>query len=681
MTLGDGMVMHLESVDFIEPDVRDETPIPVQQRLAQLNGAMVKELPSHSLTIAVRDYSRFSPGWTYGRIEYPLFQALRTSRDRDARVYQCRQKGCPAKLHFSISGGKVRFLKADHMHNHLVALTSVVRANALTAEQRSAIIELTRMGLSVGKIRKRVCPDVDPHAIYDTRRHLLREAKENQAQRLVEAIKDWDDMTSLVVYDEDGTFTDCYFFHTRLTKITLVPFLETWVMDDTACTNWLGLPFVPIIGIDERNCDQLIAFALLRDRTEDSFKGFLDWVVEQLPPPANEGDAVPKGVIVDRGAGQMAGLKSSLRNTGIVICAKHLGANVSATFHGSPYQGELMDQFWSMVKRLGPVAEWQAFLAEIHTDDTLTEKQRKMLEWLHNNCQHYCGILTRQFGTDYASSRGEGYFGVHKIDTQHKPGSLLDVVDTAHQYAGKWRTDLLKPQTRRKPILDCLYLSADAQLHIGPNILKLIEDQIKKKLSSARSTPPDPNAVADHVCCPFAARYKLPCVHMILLHGTADPRLELSDFPARWLLPPRPEGAPPAVTHLTRERPVETPKKWTYQFCLAISESIFNACSRSADARRLVLEMTDAWAHIEPAPPRDGDAPDSIRDPVHRRVGGTPFRTPAGNSILSLTAPPPQEVAECTQIAKRRVACGICGRYGHNRRTCPNRSHPPLNDG
>jgi hypothetical protein len=53
-------------------------------------------------------------------------------------------------------------------------------------------------------------------------------------------------------------------------------------MDDTSCTNRYGFPILVILGIDEDQLSQLVAFALIRKRTIDAFVDFLSWVKQYL---------------------------------------------------------------------------------------------------------------------------------------------------------------------------------------------------------------------------------------------------------------------------------------------------------------------------------------------------------------------------------------------------------------
>jgi hypothetical protein len=103
-------------------------------------------------------------------------------------------------------------------------------------------------------------------------------------------------------------------------------------MDDTSCTNRCGFQILVILGIDEYRLSQLLAFALIRDRTKEQFVGFLTWFRRHL---SYEDDGlpgqIPRAFVGDRHESQLAGLQSVFSRSLIVFCAKHLGAKIRRT--------------------------------------------------------------------------------------------------------------------------------------------------------------------------------------------------------------------------------------------------------------------------------------------------------------------------------------------------------------
>jgi hypothetical protein len=80
-------------------------------------------------------------------------------------------------------------------------------------------------------------------------------------------------------------------------------------MDDTSCTNRYGFPILVILGIDEYKVSQLIAFALIRDRTKEQIVDFLRWVRRHL---SHVDEGVPeqthRAFVVDRHESQLVAL-------------------------------------------------------------------------------------------------------------------------------------------------------------------------------------------------------------------------------------------------------------------------------------------------------------------------------------------------------------------------------------
>jgi hypothetical protein len=656
------------------------TPPDVQARLDRLEHVHIRDLPKRSLTIAVKDRSRWSPIWTSGQITYPMFVALRTSSDRETRVYRCRHPGCPARVAFSVRNGEV-FLDAagtNHQHSHPVTATSTRKASSLTDEQRSRIVELWELGVSITNIRRHVGAElVRADAIYDTIRNLKKAERTDQVQKLEDAFgkePKWRGWECFINREPDGTVTDIYFFHTALLLITHVPFLETWVVDDTSGSNLLALPLVPIIGIDERNCDQLLAFAFLCDRSADSFAKFLDWVVPQLPEPAKPDDPVPRAFMVDRHKGQFAGIRRACPASQILFCARHLESNILDAFRGDSGK-ELKDKLWTAVRGYLSLHDWQEYLETLLRKPNLTPGQVSLLQSLLADSDRYVGECTHPITSEDVSSRAEGLFGNFKTGEEHKPGTILHVAGSVITYGNRWRVWLARAQeSGARPWFPDAVLALSDQRQIGVAIRKLLKEQLEF-LEKPEFTPcGDMEAVRSHSCCPFARRWKIPCAHMLNARQWHSPYLTLADFSPRWILPPPPVALPVpgalniGIRDLSQER---NEAHWTYEYALALVEPALSEVGNNPAARSMVIDFADAWHRVERLPSR-GDTGDRIRDRVHPGAPGAPFTHPSHHS-----AQRHMQGGHYIQVTRRRVSgrrqvrCGNCAKLGHNRRTCP----------
>jgi hypothetical protein len=664
-------------------DPYDTSP-DVQDRLRQLEHMHITDLPEHSLTIAVRDRSRWSPIWAHGRIAYPIFVALRTSQDRENRVYKCRHPRCPARVAFSVRNGEI-FLDPDrtnHRHSHPVAATSIRKANSLTHEQRQQIVALWELGVSVTKIRDRVHAELhSAHAIYDTIRKMQTNERANQIQKLQEAFPKWRGWECYINRDVDDTVTDVYFFHTALLSVTKVPFRETWVMDDTSSSNLLALPLVPIVGIDERNCDQLLAFGFLCDRTAESFFRFLDWIVPQLPEPAKRGDPVPRAFMVDRHKGQFAGIERACPASAILFCARHLWSNIHDTFRTKPVlKKELKKKFWKAVRGYMCLEKWQTYLNRLLLMTTLTPAQKASLQSLLEDCGRYVGECTHPISSEAVSSRGEGLFGNFKTGEEHKPGTLVQVAGSLITYGDRWCFNLASARANPSgegPWFDDAILSKSDQMLIGPAIRQKLKEQLDY-VHDPKFTPcADKKAVLSHSCCPFARQWKIPCAHMLDARQWHSPCLKLADFSARWIIPPTPVDAPVpghlrlGIRPLSQERGAA---EWSYEYGLALVEPVLSECANNPAARNIIVDVAEAWHRVDRLPDVQGGAGNGLRDRVHPRAPGAPFTHPSYHSAQC-----DMQVGCYIRLRRRRlpasgrrqVRCGHCGKLGHNRRTCP----------
>jgi hypothetical protein len=629
--LGDNELLEINSADYPQDQVTEITPIHIQQALHALNDKHVVDLIQGSLTTTVRDHARFYPKWGHGKVTFPLFLAGRTSRDRCRRVYKCRQRSCCAEVVFRVERGKVHFESANHEHNHSIAFTSSRRANALTAKQRQDIITWTEAGLSIQKIRARVCPDVEAQAVYDTRRAYLKQKRENQAETLREQIAHWDDFSTCIVTDKDGMFTDCYFFHELLCVLTDVPFRETWIMDDTACTLMLGLPLVASVGVDQNNHDQILAFAFCYDRTAASFLRFLSWVRSRLPFVPQE----PKVFVVDRHKGQFKAIREAFLKAVVLFCAEHLGANIKTAFSKNP--DSVLGRFWRVVRGGLTVADWQEFLRE-ELQMKHTAKQLKLLQWLLENVEFYAAEFADKLTFEDVSSRVEGLFAIIKKATEHKLCTLLDLAEIVRRIARGWFLELSRSiEEPLGPFCSPDVLSEGDQMRLGSRARKLFGKEAVK-FSGRRLPFPASDRTRDGSCCPELRKWTVPCVHKIALSRT-NPRITLMDFPERWRLPLADhdtERFEVPFVHQEGLRDIEEEylqAEWDRDFGLALIAPIVDAAPTDQAARELLIEVRQRWDHAAGLPSSVADDIHPVlSDPVHPAHRGASFVHPAWNS-------------------------------------------------
>jgi hypothetical protein len=179
----------------------------------------------------------------------------------------------------------------------------------------------------------------------NARRHQLRQYKKNQGIQLEAQIQTSEDVHTHLLRD-DHHFAGCYFFHSLFAGSTICR--ETLRMDDTACPNRYGFPILVILGIDEYKLSQLVAFALIRDRTMATFTSFLGGVKQSLRVGDEDSDSepTPRAFVFDSHDGQLAALRQVFPESRIVFCAKHLGENIRRVMG---HQSKAVGAFWDLI--------------------------------------------------------------------------------------------------------------------------------------------------------------------------------------------------------------------------------------------------------------------------------------------------------------------------------------------
>jgi hypothetical protein len=185
-------------------------------------------------------------------------------------------------------------------------------------------------------------------------------------------------------------------------------------MDDTACTNRYGFPILVILGIDEYKLRQLVAFALIRDRTMASFASFLAWVKQYLRVGGADSDSepTPRAFVVDRHDGQLAALRQVFPESRTVFCAKHLGENIRRAMG---HQSKAAGAFWDL--RHGTITE-KIFMEILKAESELYDNgsvKGRMLEFLEENLEHFSPARVNDDTSEKASSRVEGFFGATAV--------------------------------------------------------------------------------------------------------------------------------------------------------------------------------------------------------------------------------------------------------------------------
>jgi hypothetical protein len=514
----------------------EDTPQSVKTALLGLGGCVINGKDGLKRFVKlVHDASRYALPEFDGRLVVSLFAARHTGPSCVVQQFGCTRRDCPAGITFDRASGRAQVNSHNFHHNHLIRQTTRRGLFSLSNEQREQVRQCVKQNMTSAAIHKSLPFDIDPQVLADAKRDVLTRDREGEVQLLLDAIKHWDDFSYQPLTDEmTKRFGGCYFFHKVLANTTACT--DVLAMDDTACTNHFGLPLFVVIGSDEHGRNQVIAFAFLVDRSAERFAHFLNWLAPQL-------GGVPRAIVVDRHEGQAKAIREVFPTTQLVFCAKHLAANIAQWFGK---KAKIVGQFWQLMKCKTTEAKWLEYLTEL--DSTLVDNtpQKRMVQWLRNNVQHYSPEFTFQFTSHQVSARVEGFFGTLKTRLEHQTPSLCGLANAVRGLARNLVRKRLQPRT--KLICGADILALPDQFRLGRGAAKALQAEVVfvRKFDWRKDT--FDRAGAGKSCRETAFRHKLPCRHLMLQRASRQqegvPLLTLADFPPQVLLPTSISGRP-----------------------------------------------------------------------------------------------------------------------------------------
>jgi hypothetical protein len=299
-------------------------------------------------------------------------------------------------------------------------------------------------------------------------------------------------------------------------------------MDDTSCTNRHGFPILVILGIDEHKLSQLVAFALIRDRTIEAFVDFLSWVKQYLGADDRDSHStpVPQAFVVDRHDGQLAALRQVFPESRIVFYAKHLTENIPRALEP---ESPIITAFWNLIHRKIHEKEFLENLKAQAQHCERDSRQAHMLEFLEVNLQHFSPVQGHDDTFERTSSLIEGFFGALKNVTQHQVLPLATAV-RGIRVLGQMA---LGNRTRAKiPRLPPEIMSFDDQETLGSFAAKTLERESATLEEMDMMAPEMPFPE----CCDVARIHPLPCVHRMREHDNQIPRIMIREVSSRWQL-------------------------------------------------------------------------------------------------------------------------------------------------
>jgi hypothetical protein len=463
---------------------------------------------------------------------------------------------------------------------------------------------------------------------------------------------------------------------------------ETLVIDDTSCTNYFAQALVVILAVDEHSISQLVAFAFIADRSVPAFEGFFSWVAERIgADQSTSDDPVPRSLIIDRCHSQCRALERVFKDSRRIFCAKHLAANI---FKRLPKDSAVAKNFWPMIK--GGFSEWE-YESLIHQElaDDPPKKIKEFLSTMLRIKESYFPSYTQPYSPEDVSSRAEGFFGNLKKDGSHKLDTLPNV---ASRVRGLGITAMLHADNIEVQPLPLTVMSWDDQKSIG-NLAQTVIAQAVQQAQSMMNDPLTLDSRLDRagsfpMCCPDAMKYQIACPHLICRRmievGLEQPLMSIKDIPERWRRQDIHAARPAEHTRVevTRAPPDQDVGPRTFSQFSARYELLFSEAHRVEALRDLLIQTADAGDRIlRPQQPGGSSSshtrrtipPGMLQDPPMLRYPGARATHPANESDLAGFPAKPGPASQT-----RAIHCGLCGKTGHNQRSCPQkRKENPVN--
>lgn len=458
-------------------------------------------LNTNALTARVREVSDY-----YGC----RFVARSTGPSRSMQTYCCRHYtsiyNCRACVKFSYDSEKKRahFESCDAAHTHKIGAQHEKRArNQLTTAEKKRIREATEQGLSAHSIRLQQGLTCSKDVLDAARREELQLARRDEMKRLLEEMKLWKDWTNVIRVDEDNEFNGCYVFHESIIGTSYAT--DVCILDDTSCTNHYGLPLLVLLSEDENARSQVLAYAVMMSRVKACFIDFFRELSQRIGAICV--------FVSDRNKTQVDALRHVFPDCAIIYCSVHIGRNIK-----QKACKEIKTLYYKMKRGQVTEAEFLSTCTEYATSNATT-KSGKFIAKLLEERDHWLPTLINPLGhcDNDTTNRVEGFFGTLKCLTDHKRGTLADLVRAVYLRAERL---FILSRNEKRISLPPELLSPEDQENLGVFCLAFIASEYDalKELGVSDVSYSD-------CCCHNHMLYRLPCRHLLLerLRGDISP--------------------------------------------------------------------------------------------------------------------------------------------------------------
>lgn len=251
----------------------------------------------------------------------------------DTRTQYCRCK-FTMRAQMAIGTGYWNIIPPEDdrgMHNHeLIIYPEGYRyVSGLTDEAKQYVCTLVEDGVQPKNILKAVRRQF-PHLnttirhIYNHTQRMKREGRQGMTmvQKFVSEALEAGYIQHIEKEEETNLLTHVFMAHPVCVKL-----LRTypWIigLDSTYKTNRYKMPMVEVIGVTPTNLNFLIAYAFIRDETEESYRWVLSKLRNLLGP-----DLHPTVIVTDRELGLFTPIEEYFPTSSHLLCTWHINACV-----------------------------------------------------------------------------------------------------------------------------------------------------------------------------------------------------------------------------------------------------------------------------------------------------------------------------------------------------------------
>lgn len=534
------------------------------------------------------------------------------------------------------SDGSFSFFEASWIHNHPVSREFFeAHFSCLTETELENIRQQQKLNIPAGIIRSNLGLTVNSDIFYEVRRELSKSLKHESLTDFEQQCSDSNYWRHMYL-DETGCFAAVSFVHITVAQQAYAS--DMMIIDDTASVNIYELPVQVSLVVDAEANSQVLAFALLRDRTTESHVRFLRDIKRQTG-----GD--PRVISCDRCAAQLSAIRQVFPSSCIVFCRVHLRRDLLKYFDASSQIIQGFDQVKDNVHACGQYIE----LLEQARMEAEDGTGRSIIDALLDNKDSWLPsrLLEQGIYDNWTTNRIEGFFGRFK---EQYGFARMSAVQTCQRLILFSRLMLVQSEKKRlktqRSYSGFTMFSDEDRLHIGKLALMYISEEYLAWLRCENNFP----------FCPWChlrahSPLSLPCRHVF---NTGIDHLSIDDIHAR------------------------------YRVCDAIQSEARETDETDTLSHSQQSSFTDLMARLTPYASIAHRNPDvmSLFQKLFQDLGDIeqtnhPNMPPTLTVAGRLASHPARNVPlGGASKQKRHYTCSLCHQSGHNRATCPNRATP-----